>query len=235
MVQFTYEGRDLEAMAFARSYHTWILEFFRPFLRKRVVEVGAGSGGFSELLLHEPIDTLVAVEPSENMYRALLSRIGSDARVICVNDIFSHVCVGQNNVYDTIIYVNVLEHIERDSDELATAYESLRPGGHICIFVPALRFLYSAHDASIGHVRRYHKRELIALVQRTGFSVVRARYFDIFGVLPWLIVMKYLRGEPDARKVKLYDQFVVPLARLFERMFQPPFGKNLILVARKPD
>lgn len=235
MEQFAYEGRDLEAMTFARAYHAWILDFFRPFLGKRVAEVGAGSGGFSELLLGESINALVAVEPSENMYHVLASRIGSDSRVTCINDIFSRASAGYRNAFDTIIYVNVLEHIEHDADELAAAYESLRPGGHLCIFVPALRFLYSAHDASIGHVRRYHKRELTALTEHAGFSVVQVRYFDVLGILPWLIVMKYLHGEPDANKVRIYDRFVVPCARVLERLCPPPFGKNLILVARKPN
>lgn len=234
MKEFAYEGRDLETMSFAQKYHAWILECFRPFVGKQVAEVGAGSGGFSELLLHEPIDALVAVEPSEDMYRKLASHIAADARVTCVNNTFSQVGAQYRNSFDTVMYVNVLEHIEHDAEELAIAYEALRPGGHVCIFVPALRFLYSAHDASIGHVRRYHKRELMSLVESAGFSVVHARYFDIFGVLPWLVFMKYLRSEPDARKVKLYDRFVVPCARVLERFCPPPLGKNLILVARKP-
>lgn len=234
MADFSYEGRDLEAMSFARRYHLWILSIFRPFLGKVVAEVGAGSGDFSELLLEESIDRLVAVEPSGKMYGLLKQRIGPDPRAQCVNDFFLNISDQYEGRFDSIVYVNVLEHIEHDREELRGAYRALRPGGSICIFVPALSFLYSAHDASIGHFRRYHKRQLASLVESAGFAVVRARYFDIAGILPWLIFMKYLRSEPDTVKVKLYDRFVVPVMRAAETLCPPPMGKNIVLIAQKP-
>ena len=63
--KIVYIGKDLESMSFAKNYHRWILEIFLPFLGKRIVEVGAGSGSFSELLLSHNPKSFSLVEPSK--------------------------------------------------------------------------------------------------------------------------------------------------------------------------
>jgi len=88
-----YEGRDLEAMSFARNYHRWILDLFRPYLGSRLVEVGAGSGSFSEMLLALRPESLTLVEPS-GMYRQLVEAAAAwetEARVATYNDTFDRV------------------------------------------------------------------------------------------------------------------------------------------------
>lgn len=234
MTEFKYEGRDLEAMSFARRYHEWILSLFRPFLGERVAEVGAGSGNFSALLLREPIRQLVAIEPSTEMFERLTEATASDTRVERQNDFFSEVSEAYPSYFDSIVYVNVLEHVERDAEELTHVHQALRPGGHACIFVPALPWLYSEHDASIGHFRRYTRRELLTRMKGAGFEIVRTRYFDIAGILPWLILMKILRKKPAAGSVSIYDTFIVPVSRVLESLVPPPIGKNLVVVGRKP-
>lgn len=233
MTDFKYEGRDLEAMSFAVRYHEWILSFFRPFLGKRVAEVGAGAGSFSALLLREPIEMLVAIEPSSDMFRRLAEEMKSEARVVSHNAFLSEVYERYVNTLDSIVYVNVFEHVEDDEKELSLARSCLRDGGHICIFVPALPWLYSEHDASIGHFRRYTKKELHERVRKAGFEIVSARYFDIAGVFPWLFLVKFLKKSPAPGAVKMYDSFVVPISRLVEGVLPPPVGKNLLVVGRK--
>ncbi|MDQ1299444.1 MAG: hypothetical protein QG636_112 [Patescibacteria group bacterium] len=230
-----YDGRDLEAMSFAKNYHEWILAMFRPFLRGKVAEVGAGSGSFSELLLEESIAELVAIEPSDDMYRLLVDETKHDERVQTYNGFFSGIGAERPSYFDTVVYVNVLEHVEDDRGELIAVFEALRPGGHLCIFVPALPWLYSAHDASIGHHRRYLKGLLVASARSIGFEIVEARYFDFFGIVPWFVLMTLLKTKPGAGKVAFYDRLVVPVARMIESLVTPPIGKNVLLVVRKPE
>lgn len=234
MDDFKYEGKDLEAMSFAKKYHVWILSEFKKFLGKRVAEVGAGSGSFSAILLGESIEELVAVEPSKEMYTRLVANTAEDTRVTSHNDFFVNVSRKYKNHFNAVVYVNVLEHVEDDASELSRIYESLRPGGHACIFVPALSWLYSAHDASIGHYRRYNKKQLCSCVSEAGFEIVHVRYFDILGVLPWFILMKLLDKNPGAGSVKLYDSCVVPISRVLESVIPPPIGKNLVIVGKRP-
>src|SRR5579863_7545611 len=72
---WTYKGPELESMAFAMNYRQWIFDAFRPFLGKRIVEVGAGSGSFSELLMAIGPESLDTIEPSANLYPLLAERL----------------------------------------------------------------------------------------------------------------------------------------------------------------
>lgn len=229
-----YAGHDLEAMDCAERYHRWILSEFLPFVRGDVAEVGAGSGAFSEMLLElSEVRRLVAVEPSERMCSLLAQRLGCERRAEVHRAFFRDVAAPEE--LDTLLYVNVMEHIEDDAGELEAAYAGLRPGGHLCIFVPALRWLYGTVDGMVGHWRRYHRPELMDRVQKAGFSVLRCRYFDAAGVIPWFVVFCVLGRSLRGGQVQMYDRLVVPLAQRLEGLFPPPLGKNLLLVARKPD
>jgi 2-polyprenyl-3-methyl-5-hydroxy-6-metoxy-1,4-benzoquinol methylase len=231
-----YAGKDLEAMSFAVNYHKWILEEFRPFLGKKLVEVGAGTGSFSEMLIEEKPNNLALVEPSE-MFGFLeknISRIKTSANVDYYNSIFSAAAADLSEKPDTIIYVNVLEHIEDDLGELKKVYETLERGGHCLIFVPALMSLYGAFDAKVGHFRRYTKSELEEKAKSAGFRIVKSKYFDFVGIFPWYIKYKLLKLDSlNTGAVTAYDKFAVPLTKQFERLIKFPLGKNLLTILKK--
>jgi SAM-dependent methyltransferase len=228
----TYLGRDLEAMSFAKNYHKWLIDEFKPYFGQSVAEVGAGTGNFSELLMQH-IKHLVAFEPSETMYPLLKERFSENPGVKTINSIFASECSKFEGCLDSIIYINVLEHIENDKQELSCVYKTLRHGGHALIFVPALSFLYSDHDKNMGHFRRYHKKDLVKLVQHIGFNIRKAKYFDLAGIIPWYIAFVLLKKSVTGGKVSLYDKLAVPLMQKVERFITPPVGKNLLLVIQK--
>jgi SAM-dependent methyltransferase len=226
-----YPGKELEAMSFAANYHRWIVDEIAPFLGGKVAEVGAGIGSVSELLLRAPLEELHAFEPSANMYPRLAERLRAEPRATPVNDSFG---AGQAGAaFDSVAYINVLEHIEDDRGELAHAHAALRAGGHLLVFVPALPWLYGELDRRVGHRRRYTKDGLVRAVESAGFAVERARYFDIAGIVPWYVSFVLLRRSMDAGSVSLYDRVVVPPMRLLESVITPPIGKNVLLIARK--
>lgn len=236
--KIAYVGKDLEAMSFAVNYHKWILDEFRPFLGRRVVEVGAGTGSFSELLLQENIESLSLVEPSE-MFESLttnVAQIKSNARVDFYNSIFSEAAaeVSEKQKPDSIIYVNVLEHIEDDSSELEHIYRTLSKGGRVFIFVPALMSLYGEFDRKIGHFRRYTKREVEEKSQSAGFKILKSKYFDFAGIAPWFVKYKMLKSDSlDSGAVTLYDKIAVPFVKVMESLVNAPLGKNVLLIAEK--
>ncbi len=233
MTDFKYEGKDLEAMSFAHNYHRWILSKFQKFLGKRVAEVGAGSGNFSLLILGQPIEELVAIEPSPAMFSQHIQNTATDTRVKRHNAFFPEISPKYPDYFDSIVYVNVMEHVEKDAEELSHVHQSLKKGGRVCIFVPALAWLYSNHDKSIGHYRRYHKKDLIQLLEQAGFEVEQINYFDIIGIIPWLIICKFLGKEPNTSNVSVYDRLIVPIGKFIENIIPPPIGKNLLVVGRK--
>lgn len=225
-----YAGRDLEAMAFAPRYHAWIRDAFAPWLQGDVAEVGAGCGGFSQLLLDLPLRSLTLFEPCA----ALAAR---QPAVLHRAHVVRHPTTlrqaSPSAAFDALAYVNVLEHIADDEAELAAARTGLRPGGALCVFVPALPFLTAAHDRDVGHQRRYARTELRAKVERAGFAVRRLVWFDAPGALAWLVFMKWLRWPLRPASAALYDRGVVPWLRAVETRLPPPLGKNLLLVARR--
>lgn len=224
-------------MAFAPNYHGWILDRFRPHLGRRVAEIGAGTGNFARLLLRERIDRLHLVEPSTAMFQHLsvVARGEPAGRVVLHNAAFLAVAQQLRAAQvDSILYVNVLEHIEADERELRGMCEALPRGGRIFVFVPALPFLFGSHDRAVGHVRRYWRGELVAKCRAAGFAVLHAGYFDAAGILPWWIKYRLLQStRMEAGAVRLYDQLVVPIASRLEAWLPPPLGKNIILVAEK--
>lgn len=236
--KFAYAGKDLEAMAFAQRYHEWILQSFRRYLGRRIVEVGAGTGSFSELLLSCSPELLVLVEPSREMFQLLeerLDRHEGSPKIQLHNASFIDVA---NQVKaetpDSILYVNVLEHIENDDEELAQVHETLPANGRVFIFVPAFQWLYGGFDERVGHFRRYTRAGLIKKCQEAKFNVLHSQYFDSTGVLPWWIKYRLFKSNAlNVRDVRLYDRLVVPIARRLESVASPPIGKNLLLIAEK--
>jgi SAM-dependent methyltransferase len=234
-----YVGKDLEAMSFAVNYHRWILSRFAPYLGKRVVEVGAGTGSFSELLLELRPQTLSLVEPSQSMFEHLSKRVPgfvSAVEVKLYNETFDRVAaqIRSQQQPDSIVYVNVLEHTADDEGEIRIIGETLEPGGRAFIFVPALSWLYGSLDREINHYRRYSRRDLESKCRAAGFRILDSRYFDLPGVLPWWLKYRVLQSrkmEPGA--VRFYDQTVVPIAKRLESAIAPPLGKNILLVAEK--
>ena len=236
---WSYPGRELESMAFAVNYHRWILDIFRPYMGKRIVEVGAGSGSFSELLLETRPEKLIAIEPSSNMFPLLADHLKhiDPARIAvsCQGTLAENKeSVQSGEGPDSIFYINVLEHIEDDIAELRTIHSFLRSGGYALIFVPANRWLMGSMDRLLGHHRRYKMAELREKCQSAGFSIRLAAHFDILGILPWWVKYRVLQSrtmEPSA--VRLYDRLVVPFSRAIESRISPPIGKNLVIVAAK--
>ncbi len=236
--KIAYVGKDLEAMSFAVNYHKWILDEFRPFLGKRVVEVGAGTGSFSELILQESIDSLSLVEPSE-MFESLtanVAQIKNNTHVDFYKSIFSDVAteILDKQKPDSIIYVNVMEHIENDRLELDHIHRTLGKGGRCFIFVPALMSLYGEFDRKIGHFRRYTKPEVEEKCGSAGFKILKSKYFDLAGIVPWFVKYKLLKSDSlDSGAVTLYDKMAIPFVKGMEKFVNVPLGKNVLLIAEK--
>lgn len=232
-----YEGHDLEVLASDMPrYYRWILEQFLPELRGLAVEYGAGIGTASRLIL-EHVERLDLVEPSPNLAHRLEAQFQAEPRVkVFAEPLETHVAGMADASMDSVVLVNVLEHVEEDGHALAEIRRALRPGGCLLLFVPALSWLMSDLDRLHGHFRRYHRRPLVAALSAAGFEIVRSRYMDLPGALAWWL-LNTVGGSVsfNPRMVAFYDRFVVPVARVLEGLIAPPIGKNIVVVARRPE
>ena len=236
-----YDGQDLEALADLPAYQDWILHLFRPHLKGKVVEIGAGLGNVASRYA-DGVEDLLLVEPAKTLYPRLKERFEGKphVRTICaLVESLAPVAGAASSMgapFDAALLVNVLEHVVDDISMLRTIRSILRPEGKLLIFVPALPWLYGALDKKVGHERRYTSPGLFQVVEQAGFVVETIRYFDFPGVLPWFFAGRVSRsGRFSDRAAKIYDRLVVPIARAAEKYIKPPIGKNLLAIARVAD
>ena len=229
-----YEGHDLEVLADLPNYYGWIIKKFRPYLKGRTMEIGTGIGTISKLIFDD-VEELILVEPSANLTEYLPTSISKSPKVSVFNETLEqrlpqmadHSC-------DTIIMVNVLEHIEDDGSALEALHRVLKPDGHLLLFVPALQSLYSELDRKHGHFRRYHLAPLAYKLNTHGFKIQDKRYFDLAGVFPWWLI-NTLGKKTDFNQAMatLYDRFFIPVTKFIERFIVPPLGKNILIIAER--
>lgn len=230
-----YEGRDLEILADAPRYQSWIVDHFRPYLGGHVVEYGPGAGSIS-MLLAPHVARLDLVEPSAPLIAPLTRRLADHAHVtVTCATLEDHVVGLADNSLDAAVLVNVLEHVEHDGPALHHLARVIKPGGHLLLYVPALPWLMSKLDRVHGHFRRYTRQGFKAQVAATGLSVMREHYMDMVGIVPWWLI-NVVGGSTtfNPRMIQIYDRLLVPVTRALEARVAPPIGKNLMLLARKP-
>lgn len=229
---FVYSGTELEAMAQARNYCQWILRYFVPYLGERIVEIGAGSGTFSQLLLDRGNTVqLVLFEAAANLLPLLRGRF-TDPRVQLQCGPFDPLVLTQPP--DSVVLVNVLEHIREDDLLLSQIHSSLRKGGSLLLFVPACKWNFGTLDEAFDHYRRYTGPELERKIQNAGFRLERRRYINFIGIGSWFLAGKVLRQKTiKASQVRWYDRWVIPWSFKLEQLCAPPVGQSLLAVAIK--
>ena len=235
-----YAGQDLEALADLPRYTGWILEQFQQVLRGRVIEVGAGIGNVALRYLDQ-VDSALLVEPAGNLCEKLRLRVANRPKVTVVEALLHDVPAQLTaQPFDAAVMVNVLEHIEDDAAIIARLFELLKPGGALCIFVPAVPQLYGSLDEIVDHVRRYTRAELDGKLRAAGFEVKRLDYLDTLGIVPWFVAGRvFKRKQYDELGAKAYDRVGVPVTRALEAVLsrvlpRTPIGKSLVAVAVKP-
>jgi len=222
----------LGALEEADNYADWIYRLIRPYLGKRVLEIGAGHGELTERLRRG--SHVTATDLSKRCVDELARRFaGCDEVEVLQGDVAA---LGSNaGKFDSVVLVNVLEHIEDDEGALADLRDLLEPGGRLCVFVPAFDGLYSDFDRQIGHRRRYRRSHLVSTFDRAGLEIVDARYVNTVGALAWWVLARQLGQVPTQRwSVKVYDRFVVPLIRRLEEDREPRFGQSLLVIGARP-
>lgn len=231
-----YVGGELALFAHATNWKRYFGTATRPYLGNEVLEVGAGLGTTTQVLCREQ-SLWVCLEPDPAMVRTLgeaaaSGRLPAACRVETgtVSDLIAQ---GREASFDSVVYIDVLEHIEDDGDELQRAIQMLRPGGHLVVLSPAFQFLYSPFDASIGHVRRYDRARLRAIAPK-GAQEVTIRYLDSVGLLASLANRLLLRaGMPTQGQVLTWDRLMVPVSRWVDPMIGYTFGKSIFAVWKR--
>ncbi len=222
-----------EQMAVADNYNDWTFSLFEGCLKGSVLEVGSGVGSFTRHMLQYKIDCLLSIDVSEDA----VERCRKNIRHPRVK--FQCVDIRQlTGEFDTVICMNVLEHIGDDRNTLKHMLDLLRPGGVLFLLVPAHQWLFSPFDREAGHYRRYSKRHMRGLLREVSDVPldVEQFYFNGIGALGYFTVYTFFRKKPKSGAVKeigFFDRRVVPVMRRIEGR-RWPIGLSLVSIISKP-
>jgi len=228
---YSYVGNELEL--FAEAVH-W-KRYFRSAIADRLVgdvlEVGAGIGETARHLLDGRQRSWLCLEPDERLGTRLRAWADAgDVAPLPTVQIGTTADLDPSSRFDTILYIDVLEHIEDDRAEIARAAKLLAPRGALIVLSPAFQQLFSDFDRSVGHFRRYTRASL-AEVMPPSLRRVRLRYLDSVGFLASLSNRALLRQAlPTRRQIALWDRVMIPASRVLDPLLARSFGRSVLAV-----
>ncbi|MBS29108.1 MAG: methyltransferase type 12 [Alphaproteobacteria bacterium] len=229
----TYIGTELELFASAKNWKSYLGTRIRPHVGRRVLEVGAGLGGTTGHLISDSVEHWTCLEPDPVLAGQISVESAGPQEVRVVTGTISD--IGEADLYDTIIYIDVIEHIEEDREELTRAWECLEISGNLIVLAPAHQWLMSEFDQAVGHFRRYNKASLAAIAPQPS-SQVALQYLDTFGLLASLANKTILQsGSPNPGQVSFWDRVLVPISRRFDKVLGYNLGRSVLGIWRKSD
>ncbi|MFT3681420.1 MAG: class I SAM-dependent methyltransferase [Ferruginibacter sp.] len=224
---FEYIGNELELFAAAKNWKLYVASLIKPFIKGDVLEAGAGIGTNTNLFFTPAVQHWTLLEPDKNFCIEIEKRI-SDKILPGGCTVFNGYTNELNAQFDTIIYIDVLEHIEDDKKEIETAAALLRSGGHLIALSPAYDFLMSPFDKAIGHFRRYNKKELLS---KAGDHLTNEKIFyaDSMG-LATSLANKYLLKQqyPTKKQISFWDSFIIPVSKITDKLILHSAGRSVI-------
>jgi SAM-dependent methyltransferase len=237
MSDFTYVGSELELFSEVHNWKNYWSSRIRPFLKGDVAEVGAGLGANTAFLdKGTTTGRWVCLEPDAR----LSEQLGKAVRATGVKrdyEVRTATLQGlePEEKFDTIVYIDVLEHIEDDAGELERAASRLKPGGRIIVLSPAHQWLFTPFDAAIGHFRRYNIGMLRSITPKI-LHMEEAFYLDSAGLSLSSGNRLFLKqAMPTKGQLKFWDTFVIPVSRVLDRLVLGTFGKTVVAVWQKKD
>jgi SAM-dependent methyltransferase len=213
----------------------WMYRTARPFLGEDVLDAGAGIGPFIELMLRDG-KTVTALEFLPEFVAELHRRFDGNEKVtVWAGDLADPGTIEGFPHYDSVLCLNVLEHIKDDLAAMRNLLEVTRPGGTLVALVPAYRWLLNRMDAAVGHHRRYGRSEFVERLTQSGWDVERCFRFNAVAIAGWFFAGSILRRDkPGQDLARLYDRFIPAFAFLDKHILRNSAGLSLIAVCRKP-
>jgi len=230
--QIDYIGEELSLFRLAENWKRYVASRLRPHVSGDVLEVGAGMGANVPYYYRDDLGRYVALEPDARLcddFRCQQVEGRIPARCELVQGTLE--TLPSNETFDSIIYIDVLEHIEDDRAEFRRAFERLRLGGQLSILCPAHNFLFSPFDKAIGHFRRYDKRMYREL---SDGPPLKLEYLDSVGMMASAANKLLLRQSyPNEKQILLWDRLFVRMSRLCDPLVLRSIGKSVLGVWRK--
>jgi SAM-dependent methyltransferase len=228
-------GHDiLHRLSSAHRFNQWMAETMKPWVGDTVLEIGAGMGNLTKKMLPRTSYVTTDIDPLYLTYLENTFAFNQRVRVAKVDVVNPAHFASLASKFDTVVCLNVIEHVEQDTLAMKNIYEALRPGGNACILVPRAPALYGTLDEVLGHVRRYTEPELTNKLEQAGFTIEKVFTFNRIALPAWWYNGCILRRKTFGKlQLKIFDSLVW-LWRRLDRWL-PWQGVSLIAIARKSD
>jgi SAM-dependent methyltransferase len=225
------QSEVLEGLATAVNHRRWFIELALPYLGDDPIEIGSGLGDYAlEWSEHLPRFTATEADPDRLV---LLKERLADRPNIEVRQML--LPTTETGSYSAAVSYNVLEHIEDHATALRSMATLVKPGGRVILIVPAFMFAMSNVDIATGHVRRYTKKTMRAVMAEAGLEIEKLHYANALGLIGYYAATSIFKLAPkEGPMVKIYDSVVLPVTKAMESVVRPPFGQSVFVVARVP-
>lgn len=216
-----------------KKFNWLIYNMIESQLGERVVEAGCGNGNISQYLIHK--DLLIGIDIDADFVKKLNEKYSylDGAKFICSDLQFLDVGEIKKHNPDSIVSINVLEHVDDDEKAIQNFHKILGSNGKIILIVPAMHYLYCNLDKNLGHKRRYDKNQLRHLLEKNGFEIEKINYFNFFGVFGWFFSGHILRNSILPSGQLMIYEYLVPIFKAIEKIIGPPIGLSLFVTAKK--
>lgn len=222
-----YPGKELEIFDKAVIFQKYIHWLIKKYIKNKTLEVGAGLGSFTKTYI-DNVENINLTEIDQENFDVLKNKF-NDQKI----KVFSKKIQDINDRFDTVIYLNVLEHIEKDVDEIDFALSKCKKDGYLVILVPAHQKLYSNFDREIGHFKRYDKNFFKRNYKNAELK--KLIYVDAMGYFLYFLnkILFSKESYPSSIKVQIWDKLFTPITFFIDFITGYKFGKNILCIIKK--
>lgn len=214
-------------------YDEWLLEEYRSFLGKRILEIGCGMGNISGYF--QDCELYIGIDTSLECILALQKKYKNNANMQFILCDITDQTISNFREFnlDTVVSINVFEHIANDELAFHNISQILNPGSKFISIVPAHNILFGEMDRSIGHYRRYTKASMTTKITSSGFSIIKQEYINFLGAIGWFVNGRvFKRKTPPTNQLRFLN-FIMPVNKIFEQIFRFPIGISLVTIGEK--
>jgi glycosyltransferase involved in cell wall biosynthesis len=220
----------LKLLQKASRYNGWVYQMLKPYIGRDILEIGSGIGNMTRYFV--PHGKVTASDISPFCLRELQRTFAENESVKVRPLDISQNHYPELELYDTIVCLNVLEHIEDDVDALRNMYRLLKKKGKLVLYVPANPRLYCEIDRGVGHFRRYVEPELLRKMKQAGFRIEHSRHHNILGAIGWWVNGKVLgKRHIGATDVSGFEK-LMPLVKLQDKV-DSKFALSILAIGEK--
>ena len=221
----------------AKNFARWQYLAISKYVSGKVLEIGCGNGRITrQLYANQQVTGITGIDTNKEYLKnvkMIFRDWNAKPLTFAYLDISTNVPREFREMFDSVLSINALEHIENDVGILQSCRLLLKPGGRIVLLVPALKILYGEPDRAQHHFRRFSRRELKVKLSLSGFTVEKLFPMNFFGTFAWFYHSRILKLRVHrAKDMFLFDRFV-PLFRFMETVAPIPFGLSYIAIGKK--